>query len=444
MYLLYSLLFAAGLLLYVPTLAWASLSRGKRIGDLRQRLGLIEPLETGQPVIWIHCVSVGETQAAQPLVRALRERYPDHAIVISTVTATGQDTARALFAEHALRIFYFPLDLPFAVRRALRAIEPQVVIIMETELWPRFLRECDSMGVPTALVNGRLSARSFARYRRVRWFFRRVVGNLSLAVMQTEADAQRIAALGLAAERIRVVGNIKFDLEPRADVAQTARKLDARFSLRDARLIVAASTHRPEERIVIEAFKQVRQRCATRRPKLLIAPRHPERFEEVADLLARSGLAWTRRTRPQSAEDARAEVVLLDTIGELRAVYELASVVFVGGSIAPAGGHNVLEPAAVGCPIVTGAHTFNFERIVRELVAAEALVQLSESDVERAADRLADVFASLLADEERRRSIGERARTVVERNRGAAARTLQALAPLLASRNDLRMSAVGK
>ncbi|MER3427926.1 MAG: 3-deoxy-D-manno-octulosonic acid transferase [Pyrinomonas sp.] len=444
MYFLYSLLFAVGLLLYVPILAWASLGRGKRVGDLRQRLGLIEPLRTRRPVIWIHCVSVGETQAAQPLIRALREEYPDHEIAVSTVTATGQDTARALFAGQVSRIFYFPLDLPFAVRRALRAIAPHIVLIMETELWPRFLRECHFMGVPTALVNGRLSARSFARYQLVRWFFRRVVGNLSRAVMQTEADAQRIEALGLAAERVCVAGNIKFDVEPGTNIAQTARELAARFSLRDDLLIVAASTHRPEEGIVIEAFKRARRRYNARRPRLLIAPRHPERFEEVADMLARSGLAWTRRTRPPSAEDGRADAILLDTIGELRAVYELASLVFVGGSIAPAGGHNVLEPAAVGCPIIIGAHAFNFERIVGEFVAAKALVQLPETDIERAMDRLADEFASLLADEERRRSMGERARAMVERNRGAAARTLQALAPLLATRGDLRTSVARK
>ncbi|MGB7926079.1 MAG: 3-deoxy-D-manno-octulosonic acid transferase, partial [Pyrinomonadaceae bacterium] len=375
MYLLYSLLLTVGVIALLPRLLYDALRHGKYVEGLRERLGRIPPVETkGRPVIWLHCVSVGETQAARPLARAMMEKFPSHALVVSTITRTGQRVAREVFREEAAAVFYFPFDWAWSVRRALRNVNPSAVIIMETELWPRFLRECRERRVRVALVNGRLSEGSFRRYRLIPSFISRVVSDLDLALMQSELDARRISALGLAAERVMVSGNIKFDAGDDSTEHALTAELAARFDLRDARpLIVAASTHAPEERIAIEAFHQLRAAPGNERVRLLIAPRHPERFREVASLLETSGLSWTRRSNSPGASDATCDCILLDTIGELRAVYPLAEIVFVGGSIARTGGHNVLEPAAAATCIVTGAHTLNFAAIMRAFLEADAL-----------------------------------------------------------------------
>jgi 3-deoxy-D-manno-octulosonic-acid transferase len=439
MYLLYSLLLTLGVIALLPRLAYDAFRHGKYVTGLRERLGRLPAIETrGRPVIWLHCVSVGETQAARPLARALLRKFPSHALVVSTITLTGQRLAREVFREEAAAVFYFPFDWSWSVRRALRQVNPTAVLIMETELWPRFMRECHARRIRLALVNGRLSERSFGRYRLIPSFISRVVSDLDLALMQSEADAVRIRALGLAPERVVVSGNIKFDAGAgsHAEHALTP-ELSARFQLQDGRpLIVAASTHAPEERIILEAFKQLRARPNTARARLLIAPRHPERFEEVAALLGSSGLAWARRSSAPGASELVSDVILLDTIGELRAVYLLAELVFVGGSIARTGGHNVLEPAAVGACIVTGAHTANFAAIMRVFLEADALVQLPPLTEALAASALAGVLADLLADEGRRRTLAARARAVFEQNQGATERTIEVLAGLLGQPSD--------
>jgi 3-deoxy-D-manno-octulosonic-acid transferase len=390
-------------------------------------------------VVWLHCVSVGETQAARPLAQAVLDNFPNHALVVSTTTLTGQRVARVAFDSTALRVFYFPFDWAWSVRRALRAINPSAVLVMETELWPRFLRECRARRVPVALVNGRISEKSFRRYLRIRPFIRRVVGDLSLAIMQTDADAARIRALGLAPERVRVAGNIKFDAGDEPGAEPLTRQLRRRFDFDGERpLVVAASTHAPEERIIIEAFKRVKKSLRNDGARLLIAPRHPERFPEVASLLDASGLRWARRSAPDKGDDARSDVVLLDTIGELRAVYPLAEIVFVGGSIARKGGHNVLEPAASARCIVTGAHTFNFTSIVHSFLEQDALVQLPAVDEAEAPEVLAQALLDLLADDARRLSTGARARAALEQSRGATARTIEMLAPILEQKSDVK------
>ena len=433
MFFFYSLLLAAAVLALLPLFLLDALRHGKYVAGLGERTGSLAPLAAaGRPVIWLHCVSVGETQAARPLVRALRAHFPTHALAISTTTLTGQRLAREVFHEEAAAIFYFPFDWAWSVRRALRAINPALVLVMETELWPRFLRECQVRGVPVALVNGRLSERSFRNYRRLGPFSRRFVRTLTLAVMQTEADAARIAALGLAPARIRVAGNMKFDAPAEADAHELTATLGARFGSADERpLIVAASTHAPEEAWLLAAYRLLRAALPGATPRLLIAPRHPERFNEVAALVAASGLTWARRSAAPAAADRTADLILLDSIGELRAVYPLAALVFVGGSLAPVGGHNVLEPASHARPIVTGAHTFNFTAIVRDFVACEALVQLPALTAQQAPAALARTFEALLTDDARRRTLGARARAALEQNRGATERTVALLTPLL-------------
>ncbi|MCA1616050.1 MAG: 3-deoxy-D-manno-octulosonic acid transferase [Acidobacteria bacterium] len=324
------------------------------------------------------------------------------------------------------------------MRRALGAINPSAVLLLETELWPRFLRECGARSVPVALVNGRISERSFGRYRKLGRLMASVVNHLSLAVMQTETDGARIRSLGLAPGRVKISGSIKFDLAPDAGADAAAAELRARFKLDAVRpLVVAASTHAPEESIVVEAFKRLRIDDAgaggegARAPRLLIAPRHPERFAEVASLLEASGLRWSRRSAAPAPADEMCDVILLDTIGELRAAYPSAAVVFVGGSIAPKGGHNVIEPAAAARCVLTGAHTFNFTDIVRQFRERDALLQLPDLPDPRAAEELARVLAALLSDDERRRAIGERARRALDESRGATARTVELVAPLI-------------
>ncbi|HEX8491595.1 MAG TPA: 3-deoxy-D-manno-octulosonic acid transferase [Pyrinomonadaceae bacterium] len=442
MFFLYSILLTIGIAALLPRFAYDALRHGKYVAGLRERLGHLPPLQSeGRPVVWLHCVSVGEAQAARPLARALLDKYPTHALVVSTTTATGQRIAREVFREDAAAVFYFPFDWAWTVRRALRRIKPSAVLIMETELWPRFLRECDRRHIPVAIVNGRLSERSFRRYKIIRRFISRIVNYLDLALMQTEADAQRMRALGMKPASVLVSGNVKFDVGVNEVEHALTMKLRGRFQLYDERpLVVAASTHSPEERIVIEAFKRLRAASLSRQPRLLLAPRHPERFAEVASLLDSSGFKWVRRSSVESEHDAACDIILLDTIGELRAVYPLAALVFVGGSIAPVGGHNILEPAAAGACIITGPHTANFAAIIRAFLDAQALVQLPLSPETQLEAALAQSCLELLANDEMRLRLGENARATLEQNRGATDRTIGMLAPLLATPTDCSMT----
>ena len=430
MYLAYSLLLSLGLLVLLPLFLFKALAHGKYIAGFRQRLGSV-PATSGKPVIWLHCVSVGETQAARPLAARLKQQFPHHALVVSTITLTGQKLARNVFRTQAESVFYFPFDWRWSVRRALKAINPVAVLIMETELWPNFLRECKAREIPVALVNGRISRQSYGRYALIKFFLRRVLASLSIAVMQSETDAQRLQALGMPSEKLFTAGNLKFDADAGSDLAETTAEIAERFGLQsDVPLVLAASTHAPEEEIILESFKQLR----TKQPaRLMIAPRHPERFNEVASLVQDSGLSWTRRMNLPDASDRNADVILLDTIGELPATYSLAAVVFVGGSIVDRGGHNVLEPAAVGSAVVTGAHTHNFHAIVSLMTEAGALVQLPPTQDTSNGIPLAKTLVELLASPETRTELGRRAKQLVSENQGAADRTVKLIAPLLSS-----------
>ena len=427
MYLAYSLLLSLGLLLLSPYFLFQALAHRKYIDGLRERLGFVPRLDK-RPVIWLHCVSVGETQAARPLVERLRREWPHHALVVSTVTLTGQRLARDLFRTQAARVIYFPFDWRWTVRRVLRAVSPAVVLVMETELWPNFLRECKEREIPVAVVNGRISRKSFARYRRIRFFLRRVLEDVTIAVMQSEKDAERIRVLGMSAQSVFTAGNLKFEAGSYTD---RNTDLKTRFGLQqEPPLVLAASTHAPEEKIVLESFKKLRESRAVR---LMIAPRKPERFDEVAALIEGSGLSWARRTNAPQPSDAEAAVILLDTIGELPSIYSLATVVFVGGSIVDRGGHNVLEPAAHGVAVVTGAHTHNFHAIIDLLNEADAIVQLPPVEGAEAVKVFTESVRRLLDDRERRAELGRRAQALVNANQGATERTMKLIAPLFST-----------
>lgn len=430
MYLAYSFLLTLGFLLLVPRFIFHAFSHGKYVAGFRERLGSVTPNpDNKRPVVWLHCVSVGETQAARPLVRHLQKAFPQYSLVVSTITLTGQRLAQDVFKNEADNIFYFPFDWRWSVRRTLANVDPVVVLIMETELWPNFLRECRRRRIPVGLVNGRISRQSFRRYRLIKFFFKRVVADLNIAVMQSEADEQRIHALGFPPENLFTSGNLKFDAGAMPTATSATADIRKRFSLDDSvPLILAASTHAPEEKIILESFRQLR--TGVQKPRLMLAPRHPERFQEVAALLQSSGLTWARRTATPQQGDSVCEVILLDTIGELPAAYPLAAIVFVGGSIAKKGGHNVLEPAAAAACVVTGAHTDNFEAIVNLLDENNAIVQLPPLEDREAAQRLAEVLCDLLIKPQLRKELGERARQLVVDNQGAADKIIELLSPL--------------
>lgn len=434
MYFIYSLLLGLGFLILLPRFLLDAFRHGKYVAGFSERLGSLSPvLNDGRPVVWIHCVSVGETQAARPLVQGIRERFPDHLIAISTITLTGQNLAREIFKRDAAKVFYFPFDWQWVVRKTLKAINPDTVLVLETELWPGFLRECKRQQIPVALVNGRLSEQSFRRYRVIKSFMARVLSSINLAIMQTEADADRLRALGMKAAATFVSGSLKFDAEITPATDSLTTNFRRRFQLTgESPLILAASTHAPEERIILAAFREVVSKSESG-ARLMIVPRHPERFAEVAALVEASGFRWVRRTASANPGDEQAQIILLDSIGELQSVYALASLVFVGGSIAKTGGHNILEPAAVGACVITGAHTHNFQAIVAGFVEADAIIQLPQMPDSEAPLALAGVISQLLADSDKRDKLGKLAQRLVKENRGATERTLQLLTPLLSN-----------
>jgi 3-deoxy-D-manno-octulosonic-acid transferase len=428
MYALYTALTLATLLLGSPYFAYQALRHRKYVGGLGARLlgTTSRPPPGSAGSIWIHAVSVGEVLAARALLPALRERYPHLRLVLSTTTATGQQVAAAQ-ARPVDALFYFPLDLPWSVGRTLDALAPRLFLTIETEIWPNVLRACRARGIATALVNGRISSRSFPRYRLIRGVMRRVLGDVDWFGMQGDESARRIVALGADPGRVTVTGNLKFDA---VDSAAAVPDLEGRDAvLRHFRLpperpvIVAASTLRGEDVPVLEAFERARVRHPG--TLLVIAPRHPARFDEVVALAASRGHRVVRRTALPLDAEPPADVVVLDTIGELARVFRLATVVFVGGSLVEAGGHNVLEPAVFGKPILFGPHMQNFGEIAAAFLAADAAVQV------KSPGELAGAVEALLGDPARRARLGTAARALLDVHRGAKDRTLAALAALL-------------
>jgi len=418
MYALYSAVLGVGLLAYLPTF----LVRRRRAGygqHLSQRLGRIGDGLPPEPRCWIHAVSVGESAVAVPLVEGIRRRWPELGVVASTITPTGARIVAERLAGRAVHR-YFPVDLPGPVRRALDAARPRFFIAIETELWPNFLRALAARRIPAMIANGRISDRSFRRYHRVRWLMRRVLSNVSVFAMQSEEDARRIVALGAPPERVVVTGNLKSDLLPGASDDPEWRQrlgLDA-----GDRLWIAGSTHRGEEALVLDAFVHAKARCPGL--ALLLAPRHPERAGEVEELIRARGLTAARRSRlPHDA--ARGAVTILDTVGELAQLYALAEVVFVGGSLAPVGGHNMLEPAMRGKPVLFGPHTSNFRE------GAELLQMSGGGLVVKDGDELARELTRLLEDRDLANRMGQAARDAFAGRQGAVSATLDLIARYL-------------
>lgn len=433
MFFLYSLIYTVGFIVLSPRFIFDAVFNGKYAAGFRQRMGMLPAFDPGdRKVIWLHCVSVGEVNAARPLADSLKKDFPNYRLVVSTTTKTGQVLATTAFEGLADLIFYFPFDWRFTVRRALRRMAPAVVLLMETEIWFNFIREANKSGARVIIVNGRLSERSYKRYGNLGRFLRRVLGYLDQALMQNKADASRLMSLGLRASKVKVTGNLKFDHHMDEQGSALTDTFRTRFGIgTDAPLLVAASTHEPEEEWLLEAFKEVWKSSGKDLPRLLIAPRHPERFSEVAELIKATGFTWVRSSEASSSRDVTAEVILLDSIGELRAVFPLAELVFVGGSLVPHGGQSIFEPAAAGRAIVIGPHTSNFDAAVREFLDKNAIVQLPPVTERSVVAALVAAFEDLLSNEAKRSSLGRNALDTMRINRGASERTMEFLASRL-------------
>ncbi len=424
MYFLYSLALSGLFALFIPYFIYQAIRHGKYFNNLKERMGYLpEAIQHHQrPVIWIHTVSVGEFNAARPLFEKIKKEMPDYRLVVSTTTMTGQQLARKECPQKIDGAFYFPFDWKFSVRRALNQVQPSTVIILETEIWPRFLRECKLRGIKTIIVNGRISPRSFARYSLIRRFISQVLNEVSLLIMQSEADAERAILLGASPAEVCVCGNLKYDVDLTNQAsALKSEYLDGLFHLSSTKpVFVAGSTAPGEEVVLLDSLSEIRKVKALEETRLLIAPRHPERFNEVAHLIASSGFKWARRSETPSACEVSqaAEVILLDTIGELIAVYQFANLVFVGGSLVAKGGHNIIEPAFYAKPVIVGPHTENFRQIIADFSQAEAVLQLKTSST-ASLNELTKEAARLLKNHQEAQAMGKRAFDMLLKNRGA-------------------------
>lgn len=432
-YLLYNVL----LLLSVPVILCLLLAKKRCRRGMPQRFGFTPPpiRPDGRPLVWIHAVSLGEVVAVTPLVKELHRRHPDHRFAVSTVTETGREAVEQRLrgvAEHC----YAPLDFPWVVSGMIDHLRPALYLFVETELWPNLLRRLHRAGVPTVLVNGRLSSRSFARqqWEPVRSFYRSMLETLSLCLMQSDRDVERIVALGADAGVVKRTGNIKFD-QPVPE-STDSRSVRSSVGLReDEQLIVAGSTHPGEEEALVDAYRSV----AARHPSvvLLLAPRHIERAEQVEAMVRARGLSVRRRTgmkADRSEAWSGPRVILLDSRGELAALYREASVAFVGGTLVPVGGHNLLEPALWGKPVLFGPYTDHCAEIAGLLLQAGGGVRVT-------GEELAKRIEQLLDRPDERARIGTAARSVVEQNRGALQATVDAVDELLSAASGHRKPA---
>jgi 3-deoxy-D-manno-octulosonic-acid transferase len=426
-YFLYSLALGLGMLLSLPYWVYQMLRHGKyrrgfaeRMGRVPARLAALRGASpAGERIIWVHAVSVGEVLAISGLVEQMRRSFPQHRIVVSTTTDTGQELASKRFGQEC--VFYFPMDFAFAIRPYLRALQPELVVLAETEFWPNFLRLVHKNGARIAVVNARISDRSRPRYRRFEWALRRMLVHVDLFLAQTPEDASRLESVGADADRVQVTGNLKFDMtlpSPPPIVESLRRSLSAAHA---GPVLVCGSTVEDEEPPLLRAFENLR--VAHPRAVMILAPRHPERFNQVAALLQQMDISSHRRS-DWHGEALAGRVLLVDSIGELSALYALADVAFVGGSLVPRGGHNIIEPAQHGVAIVTGNHTENFRDIVGLFQARDAVRIVTVAE-------LPLTLMHLLANDAERVALGRRAKETIQAQTGATLRTLDALLALL-------------
>ncbi len=439
MYVLYGLALGLALVVSAPWWLWQMLRHHKYRDRLGERLGRVpRRLLGGSPpaagCIWVHAVSVGEVLAVSGLIGELRRRFPERRVLVSTTTLTGQKLAAGRLGEE--NVFYVPLDFAFAVRAYMRALRPELVVLAETEFWPNFLRLARQSGARVAVVNARISDRSLPGYLRWRNLLARVLRNVDVFLAQSEEDARRLVKIGAQHERVRVSGNLKFDAQPaREQSPQTQAAVERlREQMRNegvTTVLVCGSTVHPEEDLCLNAFSGLVKRSP--RSMMIVAPRHPERFVEVADVFKHWPFTWWRRSELRGDEPLAGGVLLLDTIGELAAFYELATVAFVGGSLAPRGGHNILEPARLGIPVIVGPYTENFRDIIQAFTRAQAIRVVTD-------DTFPSEVTELMLDRNAREKLGLRAVEVVRAQSGVLAKTADPLGELLLAPAETRES----
>jgi len=429
MYALYSALLALLLVLTLPYWLLQMMRHGKYRAGVRQRFGAVPPAFAvcgEKPVIWVHAVSVGEVVASSEIVKALQRKFPSHRVLISTTTSTGQKLAAQRFGTE--NVFYFPLDFAFAIRPYLEVLRPKLVVVAETEFWPNFLRLAKRSGARVAVINCRISDRSLPGYKRLRsWLPRlleKTLQNVDLFLAQTDEDRRRLIEIGATESKVAVAGNLKFDVAPPPSPAIVASLRESFRYSEAGPVLVCGSTLEGEEGPLLSAFRNI----LANRPKavMMLAPRHPERFPEVAALVKELGFQMWRRSL-WSGEPLTGGVFLVDSIGELAALYSLATVAFVGGSLVPRGGHNILEPALHGVPIVTGNHYENFRDVVNFFASRNAVRIVGVAE-------LPLVFMELIENGDERMKLGRNARAVFESQRGATDRTVAALLPVMNGR----------
>jgi 3-deoxy-D-manno-octulosonic-acid transferase len=438
MYFLYRILTAIGMLFLAPYFALRGHRRGEPASALQERLGIV-PREIAARAataakdggsIWIHAVSVGEALAAQPLLAGLKQEFPGRAVFVSTTTETGQRLARTRL-QCADGIFYFPLDWVVPVRKALASIQPALVIVMETEIWPNFLHEAQRRSIPVIFANARISERSFARFSQWKFligdFFARTLQDAAQFLAQTPEDAKRLAEMGAPEALIEVTGNLKYDGVP-PEISPFVAWLKSQIAVQERwPVVVAGSVVAEEEEAVLAAYDIVQRQW--RRALLILAPRKPDRFTTAAEIVSAGGWEIVRRSNLDlnSALSENADVLLLDSIGELASIYSLADAVFVGGSLVPAGGHNILEPTWFSRPPIFGPSMENFNEMADQFLSARAGIQVSSGT------QLGKVWVQVIEDDAIRNRMGRAAYEISERNRGATARTLERITAILKS-----------
>ena len=405
---LYNLISTIAVIIYLPFLL---LKKGPedRLTFIKERLGMSAYNKTD---IWVHAVSVGETLACIPFLRKLRKEFPDRKIVLSTTTYTGQKIAREKFAE-ADRIIYMPLDSVLCVKKAVNSLRPDIFITVETELWPALFRNLKDAGSRIIILNGRISNKSFKGYSRIKFLMAGMLSNVDFFYMQDKGDAERIIALGADKHKVGIMGNFKFDIDLKEELP-----LNWLTGI-SGKVLLAASTHQGEEEVILDAFNVIKKELQG--TKLILAPRHPERFNETAELIEKQGLSYIRRSSLNGKEIKGvndADIILLDTLGELSRVFSRASVAFIGGSLIPRGGHNVMEPAYWSIPIIFGPHMDNFP-IAGEFLKRSAAVEVRDSK------DIAQTVITLLTDNKKTAELGRNARSIVDNNTGAVKKAIE-------------------
>ncbi len=408
------------------------LKKKYRCGFL-QKCGIFSKNKFGEQLknrpIWIHAVSVGEVMATAPLIKEIKKAYPNTPVLLSTVTETGNFTARQN-TKRVDQVIFFPFDYNFIVKKVISRINPLLFVTMETELWPNFSRELQLQNIPSMVISGRISKESFKSYRFFSFFFKRVLSNINCFCMQTRRDADRIIQIGASLEKVTVTGNIKFDLQIPAITANEKETIFKNLRINNSlKIFIAGSTHRGEEEIILRVFNALKKKINDL--VLILAPRHPERFDEAENLLKHSGISYIRKTALSSEQGNRPhDIILLDTIGELAKSYSIADIVFIGGSLVPVGGHNVLEPAVFSKPVIYGMYMGNFREMAELLQKKKAAIQVKD------ADEFIDQALTLLKDSQLRQKTGENSFQVIKENSGAVVKSMNILKKLLESNSS--------